>query len=302
MTLDLNSMFNEETPRQNEKVTAYLESFPIFIKFHERYGRTSFHNQPGIEVHITHEGRGILRVGGKSMLQSPKQVAIFRASVPHQLTSDPSLPYSRTVICIDDDQITHPIRSGLTDLSWITADDCLTFTFQPAAYATIDELSRQLHRETSKRPPGWEQMSFSIALNIMVLLQRMAGAVQQPVESPKGVNSTLVQRCLDYILGNLNEDLSLNRIASMFSVSSEHLTRIFTKEHGISFYQFVLMTRISEAKRLLQIAPYMTITDIALTVGFESSGQLSRTFRRFTNETPVAYRKKSRSLSDTTEA
>jgi transcriptional regulator GlxA family with amidase domain len=70
------------------------------------------------------------------------------------------------------------------------------------------------------------------------------------------------------------------------------LTRIFAKEHGISLYQFVLLSRVSEAKRLLQLAPHMTITDIALTVGFESSGQLSRTFRNITQESPASYRKK----------
>jgi transcriptional regulator GlxA family with amidase domain len=171
-------------------------------------------------------------------------------------------------------------------------EDSFSCTLTPAEYAKIDALLYSLHNEMKQKQRGWEQMAFAYMFNVTVLLHRAAIVKQRKQSANAKELPDLVQNCLNFILENLSSDLSLTHLASVFSVSPEHLTRVFRKEHGISLYQFVLLSRISEAKRLLQVAPHMTITDIALAVGFESSGQLSRTFRNFTKETPASYRKR----------
>jgi AraC-like DNA-binding protein len=293
MPLDLNVIFHEDKPLWNEYVAKGLGEFPMFVKYREKYGRTSYHRQPGLEILVTNEGRGVLLVGENPILLSPKQMVVFRADIAHQLTFDPRLPYSRTVLCVDDAQIYHPDRAALTGLSWLMTEDCFSCTLTPAEYAKIDALLHSLHKEMNQKQRGWEQMAYAHMFNVTVSLYRAASVEQQKLQSAKTNElPELVQNCLNYILENLSSDLSLTHLATVFSVSPEHLTRVFRKEHGISLYQFVLLSRVSEAKRLLQVASHMTITDIALAVGFESSGQLSRTFRNFTKETPASYRKR----------
>ncbi|OGX68543.1 MAG: hypothetical protein A2189_07050 [Paenibacillus sp. RIFOXYA1_FULL_44_5] len=81
-------------------------------------------------------------------------------------------------------------------------------------------------------------------------------------------------------------------MAKRFAISEEHLTRSFTREMGISFYQYVLLQRIAEGKRLLLNAPDISLTEIALTIGFPSSSHFSRNFKTLTEETPSGYRQR----------
>ena len=153
----------------------------------------------------------------------------------------------------------------------------------------------QLREELGARRTGWERQALALVLQIAVLLQRSAeeAAAAQPDAKPDRINE-LIRQCADYVCGNLDADLSLRAVSRRFAVSGEYLTRCFTKEMGISFYQYVLLQRVAEGKRLLAGAPDLSIADIACSIGFPSPSHFSRHFRKLTEQTPSEYRRKLR--------
>ena len=82
------------------------------------------------------------------------------------------------------------------------------------------------------------------------------------------------------------EDVSFE-IGTNRSYLSEHINSI----KGISFRQWINELRISEAKILLQQYPKMSVSDVAIKVGFANKSHFGRTFLALHNATPQNWRK-----------
>lgn len=97
---------------------------------------------------------------------------------------------------------------------------------------------------------------------------------------------------LEYIKNNINQDLSIDKVASHFGFSVRNLTRIFTKS-GIGFVHFLNYHRIVRSIEIMTDNP-MNIEQTAYEVGFNSPNSFSRVFKQMTGESPLAYMHKHR--------
>nr|WP_246367099.1 helix-turn-helix transcriptional regulator [Paraliobacillus salinarum] len=66
--------------------------------------------------------------------------------------------------------------------------------------------------------------------------------------------------------------------------------RTFTKETGVTPYQYVMNTRIAAARFLLK-ASDASIKDIAFSTGFQSESSFCTCFKKIEQLTPSQYRK-----------
>lgn len=101
----------------------------------------------------------------------------------------------------------------------------------------------------------------------------------------------LSERVDVYISQNFMNDITVQSIAEKFFLSREHISRIYKKETGNTINQKILEVRVEETKRFLS-ETQMTVTEIALTVGFNSSQYFSKVFKRLTGLVPTEYREK----------
>jgi AraC-like DNA-binding protein len=289
--MDLTHIFDQQTPRWNVDIADQLNAFPILVIYQKRIQRTTFHRQPGVEIHLTHEGKGIFVHSDQVFNLSPRQVLIFRGNSPHQLVADSDVPYKRTVVCLDDTLLTG-IPSQLIDYSWVTEEHCHAFILPVSIYLYIEELTHKLYNELEMKGEDWPQMSLAHTLELSVLLRR-AFREEQSRSLPSFVSSMdqLVRSCAEYVAHHLNEDVSLTVMAAKYTVSPEHLTRMFKKEFGINYHQYVLLQRVVMSKRFMGEYPQLPIIEIAAMVGFDSPSHFSTTFRKITGITPSAYKK-----------
>ncbi|HZG86701.1 helix-turn-helix domain-containing protein [Paenibacillus sp.] len=105
-------------------------------------------------------------------------------------------------------------------------------------------------------------------------------------------SETGIQYICKYIRENCGEDLSLVQCAEMIGVSPSYLSRLFKKEMGMNFLEYVVECKVSEAKRLLRETE-RSISEIALAVGY-SERNLNRIFQRHIQLSPGNYRAKYR--------
>ncbi len=98
------------------------------------------------------------------------------------------------------------------------------------------------------------------------------------------------QQIIDFINQNYKRKLKLSEIADLFPVSVAQLCRIFKKRTGMTPYEYIVSLRIIQAKKLL-LDPQLTITDIAVETGFNSSSHFSYCFKKFEKSTPTEFRK-----------
>lgn len=101
------------------------------------------------------------------------------------------------------------------------------------------------------------------------------------------------RNALSYINEHLYQTLDLGVLARRAAVSPAHFSRVFKQRIGMNATDYISTKRIFAAKDFL-LQTNDTIEHIAADCGFESMPHFYRTFKKYTNMTPAAYRKRSR--------
>ncbi|WP_157837045.1 helix-turn-helix transcriptional regulator [Geminisphaera colitermitum] len=274
---------------------ASLRSGLVHVEHRNVLEGTRFHTQPGIEIHLTLEGRALFHVAGRNYLQTTRQGLIFWGRHPHQIVADRTYPFQRINIGFVPEDFAVRIRGGAAFLlDWVPKSEAFPFALSEGDFARFDELSRRLRSEVNLRLQGWQDAVLGCVLGLLTLVRRNGtgggpggggGDVRRG-----GRRGELVNQACSHVRNNLAERLALGDVASRFRITPEHLTRSFQRQLGVSFHRYVLAERIAQAKERLRNQPGATVTDIAFECGFVSSDHFGKVFKRHTLMTPSEFR------------
>lgn len=96
---------------------------------------------------------------------------------------------------------------------------------------------------------------------------------------------------LDYLDKHYMDDLSLENIADSIGFSKYHFSRLFKQYTNFTFCDYLSYRRIKAAEELL-IQSDLSITEIAMQIGFSSISTFNRIFKQQKNCTPREYQTK----------
>ena len=95
---------------------------------------------------------------------------------------------------------------------------------------------------------------------------------------------------LSYVRENLSEPISVESIANEFHLNHDYFSRIFIKETGKTFNEYLTTLRIDLAKKILKTNE-CSIPIVAQMCGFSSATYFIQVFKKITGYTPAKYRK-----------
>jgi len=99
----------------------------------------------------------------------------------------------------------------------------------------------------------------------------------------------IMQRAMEFIDENYSEQISLNEIAEHTFVSTYYISRLFKKELGKNFVEYLNEIRITKAKELLKDLRFKTY-EVAELVGICDAHYFSKLFKKYEGITPSEYR------------
>lgn len=105
-----------------------------------------------------------------------------------------------------------------------------------------------------------------------------------------GVYSKQVVRAIEYMIRHLHKHISLEETADHLRISAAHLSRLFKRETGITFSDYVNKLKIEESTSLLLYTEYSD-TEISNLLGFSSQSYFIKMFKKHTGTTPHKYKK-----------
>lgn len=104
-------------------------------------------------------------------------------------------------------------------------------------------------------------------------------------------DTLLIEEIERYLREHLSEDNSIVVICKRFSISQPYLSRLFKKNEGCTYNDYLIRMKISEAKRLLTYRQDFLIGQIAELTGFSDQFYFSKVFKNLCGLTPSEFRK-----------
>lgn len=103
--------------------------------------------------------------------------------------------------------------------------------------------------------------------------------------------SKIIRDVVNYVDMNLEEDLSLEAVASRFNRNSSTLSSQFHRETGQTFTAYIRQARVKAAITLLN-STNKNISEISVEVGYDDFAYFSRVFKQLTGLSPRAYKQR----------
>ena len=104
-------------------------------------------------------------------------------------------------------------------------------------------------------------------------------------------NRSILKTAVDFIDSHyMEEDISLNTVANVANVSSNHFSALFSQNMGQTFIEYLTTLRMNKAKELLRCTG-MRSSEIAGEIGYKDAHYFSYLFKKTQGMTPSEYRK-----------
>jgi transcriptional regulator GlxA family with amidase domain len=131
-----------------------------------------------------------------------------------------------------------------------------------------------------------------IAQDMVMYLRRPGGQLQfsrYHLQQTESIGP--VSELQSWILENLTDDLSVEKLAERVAMSPRNFTRVFTRETGVPPARYVAEARLAAARHRLE-QTRETLESVAAATGFGNSINLRRIFERQLQLTPGEYRQR----------
>ena len=233
-----------------------------------------------IEILIVDDGAGIFIIDGERYTAKKGDLILYNSCTVHDEFGGSGNNLSTYCVAISNLKLANmPVNKIL-----------------PEKYSPImpsgeyfDELLsifRAIERE-SYRPNGAETANY-LALALVTKIYTMFETHGLPRREKVPTLSSMAK---DFIDVHYTENIKLEDIARAVYTNVYNLSKVFKAEIGISPMKYVILRRMGEAQNLL-INTDMTITRIAMSVGYNNSNYFQNVFKDFMNMTPKEYRKR----------
>ena len=133
------------------------------------------------------------------------------------------------------------------------------------------------------------QVALEVARFLVMFLVRPGGQAQfSHMLSHQAVTSEPLREMQVWMLENLREDLTVEKLADRIGMSARHFTRVCLRETNMNPGQFVDRMRVEAAQQMIDSSS-MGLKEIADACGFQTADAMRRTFVRVIGITAGEY-------------
>ena len=276
-----------------------MEAFYVNLKesINYEHGRTEnpkpadFHLHDHFEIYFFISGNVNYFIEKKIYPLHFGDLLLMNSHEIHKPSFSPGEPYERIVIHFN---AAIPKSLSSPDFNLLNC-----FTNRPIGEQNLISLSKKQSEEILKlfgkievlgdeSSNGSDILKLANFLELLVFINRIFSSTLPSEDELPSVPEKLVP-VLDYIDSNLENDLSLEFLESLFYINRFYLTRLFKKVTGSSIHEYIQYKRISRAKKLLSEG--YNVTEACAKSGFNDYSNFLRMFKRTVGISPGQYRK-----------
>lgn len=271
----------------------YVNTSNSFLFYHEaksgQYNMKGCHFHNRYEIYYLVTGSRYYFIHDRTYLIQKGDLVFINPQVIHK-TMDTGIPFhERCLIEFDPKFITNQETIQLESISHLfEANAILSLPLKGQLF--VQELFRKMYQEISRQQLDYEVYLQSLLQQLLIYAGRSYNVDLVPKYSQINATHAKVSQIVQYMNQHFAEDLTLVSVSEKYEISHYYLSRLFKNITGFTFIEYLNGIRIKEAQRLLKETKLKVIS-IAHQVGFENQSHFGRTFKEFTNQSPLQFRK-----------
>jgi AraC family transcriptional regulator len=175
-------------------------------------------------------------------------------------------------------------------LTRITAE--IVFRAKRTTDEAITRIARAIRSEIDAESLGHGAMLDALVRQLVIHLLRSHLTVRKTDQielSRAGPVDRRLRRAIEFMHDNYERELALEEIASAAYLSEYHFARLFKQITGVTPHVYLANVRLEHARRLLSETS-LSISQIAIRVGYHSQSHFTKIFKSVTGVTPRVYR------------
>lgn len=256
------------------------EDLEVFYYHDVNPGHISFHRHEYYEIYFFLEGDVGYQVGTGSYLLQNGDYLLIPPGVPHHPDfHSADVPYRRFVLWLSSDfykSLLHASPDFSYGFDYAAEHRSYRFQTDFITRRSIQGLLMDLLEEKNGNRVFKELRIRTMAASILLNINRLIYDTSHHVSS--SYENVLYLNVCDYINNHLEEDLSLDTLASFFYVSKYHISHIFKDNMGISLHQYIVKKRLQACKNgILSGIPF---NQTIYQYGFHDYSSFYRAFKK----------------------
>lgn len=248
-----------------------------------------YHYHPEFEIACVLRGSGTRHVGNHFSSYENGDLVFLGPNLPHAgFGLNAHGPHEEIVIQVKEEVFNQSIitRPEMSSIKRLLDNTKYGIYFTGG---TKERLTKKLQK-LLKLPP------FERFMELISVLQAMATSDEYVLINPASDLSLLIkknnarlQKIFTYVEQHFNEEMNIQKVASIANLSVPSFCNYFKKTMGTTFTDFINQYRIQRACVLLQ--QEKTVSETSFECGFNNVAYFNKVFKTVTKKTPSEFKK-----------
>ena len=274
----------------NNKVGYLNDNFKIFHIRDKKDIKFEYHHHDFSKIVILIDGDLTYYIEGKAYILKPWDILFVNKNEIHKPVVNPNKYYERIVIWLNPDFMAKYAQGNNNLLKCFEVAIKNNYNLLRLNMKSIDiikNLIQDIQNCNNSNEFGSEILKESLFVQLMVLMNRLFLNSDKNRDIEDIQYDKTIEGVLNYINSNLENDLSIDTIASEFFISKYYLMRKFKNQIGSSIHNYVVQKRLILARSL--ISDGLSMSSVCSRCGFNDYSSFVRAFKKVYGVSPSNY-------------
>ena len=262
-----------------------LENFRLFHLRSESGEKVDYHYHEFCKILLLVSGRGGYFVDGKRYLLSAGDIVLIGSRSVHKPELAEGALYERIILYVSPEYLQQQSTADCDLLALFSGQNGHVLRLKEQRRKAVFSLAAKLEQDLGTNAFGRTILSQADLLRLLVELGRSMEDSPANLPRPSAPQNRRVLEIMEYLDGNLSEEIDIDALAERFFISKYYMMRLFHRETGMTVYAYLTQKRLLKARELMDAG--MRATESCYACGFHSYSSFTRAYGKYFGTTPT---------------
>ncbi len=274
-----------------KRVASCSEDFSISSSQVKGYfSMSARHYHDKYEIYYLREGERFYFVKDSVFHIRKGCLVLIKAGQLHKTTDAEKPHHERVLLYFRKAFIEAANNSTLRILELLDSKSYFVAELSIKEQRTVENLFAEMFREAEEKGDYYEICLQGLLLRLLANIGRYTRLTQAEDFLSSSPKHEKISEVVRHINEHYIEELTIPLLAESFYISPYYLSRIFKETTGFTLLEYINLTRVKAAEKLL-INTKIKVIEVAEKSGFGSVSQFNRVFKQITGCSPLNFRK-----------